>query len=128
MFFRESHRVLKKAGVLRITVPSIVQVWQHATREYLDLIKARGWGDGSIQSAVKHLVFLHGHKSMWTPELLITVLSAVGFRAHQERLYESFYPELRNVEGHWRQIGKGNNDLESFSIEGIKIQESTTPG
>jgi predicted SAM-dependent methyltransferase len=119
-FLEEAFRILRPGGVIRLTVPCVVQVWKNQTEQYRNFLKSRNWGDGSRQSAIRHLVFLHGHKSLWTHDLLITILEAVGFHAKAVPLYTSEHPALVNVENHWRAIGKEANDLESISVEGTK--------
>jgi glycosyltransferase involved in cell wall biosynthesis len=132
LFLEESYRVLKRGGVIRLTVPSIVRVkkayedeTQGATNKfeetYLGLSRSRCWSDGTIKSAIRGLIFNWEHQSLWTPDLLITVLASVGFHAYETKLYKSTFKELCNLEGHWKGTSRGYNDIESFSIEGIKL-------
>lgn len=119
-FFEECWRILRPGGVLRTTVPDIVRLYPRLTPEYVRLVKERGWGDGSQRSGIKHVVFEHGHQSMWTPDLLMTVQTAIGFDCHVAPLHESAFPELRNLEQHWRQVGHEHNDIQSSAVEGVK--------
>jgi len=119
-YFGECHRILKPTGVVRTTVPSIVKVWGNKTDDYIRFVQQSGWGDGTPASAIQHLVFNHEHQSLWTPELLKTVLAAHGFRSHETYPHFSLYAELRGIEQHGKSIGHDNNDLESISVEGVK--------
>jgi len=119
-FFEECYRVLAPWGVVRTTFPDIVKVWSHKTPSYMNFLKSRHWGDGLPQSTIRHLVFNHGHKSLWTPHLILSVLDALGFSAKEVPLYASTYPCLNNVEGHWKSIGGEACDLESVAVEAVK--------
>lgn len=119
-FFVECRRILKPGGVVRTSVPSIVKLWPRLTPEYIALVKERGWGDGSIGSGVRHIVFEHGHQSLWTPDLLITVKKAIGLDAYEVPLFGSGYIELQNLEQHWRQVGREHNEIQAVSVEGVK--------
>lgn len=121
LFVVECHRVLKKGGVIRLTIPSIVKIKKLITPEYSESAKNKSWGDGSLNSVIKNQIFMWDHQSLWTPDLVITVLSVNGFTAYEERLYVSKFKELCNLESRWKYTGKKYNDLESFSVEGIKI-------
>jgi SAM-dependent methyltransferase len=131
-FLEESYRILKRGGVIRLSVPSIVRIKRAYTEElrgtinkfeenYLKVSKSRGWSDGTIKSAVRSLIFNWEHQSLWTPDLLITTLEAIGFHAYETNLYKSNFKELENLEGHWKDTTHGYNDVESFSVEGINL-------
>jgi len=119
-FFEQCHRILAINGVVRTVFPDITKVWNLATPNYIDTLKRRGWGDGSPASSIHHLVFRHGHKSLWTPPLMITVLEAIGFEARQVPLNWSRHKGLIGLERHGEAIGKEANDLESVAVEGLK--------
>lgn len=119
-FFEECRRVLRPGGVVRTSVPSVVKVWRSPTEGYAEFLKSKGWGDGSRASTVRHLVFLHGHRALWTPELLMVVLEAVGFQAYEAELHRSAYAELVGVESHWKAITREWNDLESVVVEAVR--------
>ena len=119
-FFEECHRILVPGGAVRITVPSVVNVFNKKTPAYINFLKAHGWGDGSESSALKAIIFQHGHQTMWTIESLLVCLTNVGFRAREAELYKSEIPEFNNVEGHQKVIGPAFNLIESITCEGIK--------
>lgn len=123
-FFEDCKRVLAPKGVVRISVPSIVKVLSMLgdkdAQQYLDYNRKRGWSDGSREGALRSTMFCHYHMALWSEDLLVAALSAVGFKACARRLGVSSYPELCNVEGHGRVIGKYINDFQSVAAEGVK--------
>jgi glycosyltransferase involved in cell wall biosynthesis/ADP-heptose:LPS heptosyltransferase/SAM-dependent methyltransferase len=119
-FFRECFRILKPGGAIRITVPSISNVFHRKSGAYLRFLQAQNWGDGSDASAVESILFNHGHKSAWTDELLKIVLTNIGFKARTAEIYKSDIPDFIDVEGHQRIIGEEFNRIESISVEGSK--------
>ena len=119
-YFVECKRILKVGGVVRTTVPSVVKVHRAMSPGYAAFVRERGWDDGSGQSPLKHLVFNHGHQSMWVPDLLVAVLEELGFKAHEAKPYHSLYPELNGIESHCRSVGREINEMESVSVEAVK--------
>jgi hypothetical protein len=112
-FLLEAWRVLEAKGVVR--------VWRVRSQEYTDMVKSKGWGDGTPASSIRHLVFGHGHQSLWTVDLLMTVLSACGFDPREAGVGESINPDLRGLEQHGNSIGQHANWVESIVVEGVKI-------
>jgi SAM-dependent methyltransferase len=119
-YFEECFRILKRGGVVRTTVPDITQVWTKKDPEYAAFVAQRGWGDGSQKSSIQHLVFNHGHQSLWTPSLLATVQAAIGFLVVYARPYHSDFEPLSNLEQHGIDLGKENNLIESISTDALK--------
>lgn len=120
-YFEECLRILKPGGVVRTTFPDIAKTMREQTQSYRDFIRTQGWGDGSVKSGVQHLVFLHGHQSIWTQETVSAIVEAIGFSMwYATDISRSRYPELRGVEQHWRAIGVENNAIESVSVEAVK--------
>lgn len=118
-FFEELYRILAPDGVARICVPCVERIFR-ADATYLDFIARRGWGDGSVKSAVRAAVFLHGHKSAWTKELLVVFLKAVGFRVKVVKPHESAHQALQDCEGHWKSVGGGINLDETGVVEATR--------
>jgi hypothetical protein len=87
---------------------------------YSEFQKRAGFGDGSRKSLVKNILFNHGHEAAWNISLLITLLSAVGFKASEQKMYQSSFQELQGLEGHGRVIGEMFNDIETCIGEGVK--------
>jgi len=119
-FFVECRRVLKNGGVLRIATPSVVQIARGTTPGYLRFLKDHGWGDGSPASAVRSIIFEHGHASIWSAETLLAVLDSIGFKSKQCQVKCSEFEDLRGIEGHDRVIGAEFNALETLCVEAQK--------
>ncbi len=117
-FFRECGRVLKSGGVLRITVPSIENVWKRADPEYCSF--ASKWApDASVRGAMHAMLYSHGHRAPWTQSLLEASLYFSGFGGVAAcEPGKSSRPELHGVEGHQTVIGERFNWIESISVEG----------
>jgi len=130
-FLEESYRILKYGGVIRITAPCISKIKKLYEDElhginngfsdnFLKFSLAKKWSDGTFKSVIRALVYNWGHQSLWTPELLITVLNAIGFNSYEVELHKSNFKDLIGVEKHWRDTSMCYNDMESFSVEGVK--------
>lgn len=123
-FFEECYRILKRGGAIRITLPSITNIYSKKTPEYIDMLYKNSWGDNSEASAVKSIIFNHGHQSAWDEDILITFLANIGFEARPAHLYKSKINEFNGVEGHQKVIGNDFNTIESISVEGFKYAEN----
>lgn len=131
-FFEECFRILKpspkgftideiECGILRVCVPDITRVLKKLDYDYLLWLKDAGFGDGTYNSAIKNLVVNHGHKSLWTQELLSDCLMSVGFYGtYYREIWQSDFDLLKNLEGHYRAIGYKNAWIESTVVEAIK--------
>lgn len=119
-FLEECYRILKVGGAIKTVVPSPVEMEKRKTPSYLSFLKERGWADGTWKSTMKYIIFLHNHESLWTADLLGSVKRAIGFDAYEMPLYDSRFPDLKNVEQHGKSIGKENNEIESIAVEGVK--------
>lgn len=120
-FLREARRILKPGGVIRVTVPDVVQIWEDATPEYLNWLKSMGWGDGSKASAIENIVCRHGHKGLFCSSSIWVLMAAAGFSQvqHQNRGF-SKCPELASSDHHHLQIGEAFDLIESCIVEGVK--------
>lgn len=119
-YFEECFRILTHGGVVRTTVPDVYITWNKMTSDYLSMVKQRGWGDGSPKSGIQHLVFNHGHQSLWSIPVLEAVHEAIGFEVHLAEPYKSVFLPLANLEQHGIDLGKENNLIESISIDALK--------
>lgn len=119
-FFKECHRVLKPGGTVRITVPSIEQVYKNSGPAYWKFATKFG-NENSLRGAMANIMFKHGHQTCWTRALLEASLFYAGFDepVHCET-HKSQHPDLNGVEGHHHIIGEEFNSLESLSFEGTK--------
>jgi len=120
-FFDECYRVLEPSGVIRITVPSFTRISRGIDDEYREFVRSRGWSNGSKKDTLRSMVFEHGHKAMWTADLLIAFLDAIGFHnpMRQESGISNF-TELSGLESHASVIGIHADNIESVSVEGQK--------
>ena len=119
-FFEECFRVLAPGGTVRIAVPDLVQLNRYMTTTYAEAVKAGGHGDGSKRSALRAVVFEHGHKAVWCRELLVTFLAAVGFDARPRPCGASVFAELNDIEQHWKTVGREVAGVETCAAEGTK--------
>jgi hypothetical protein len=106
---------------IRITVPCASRIHALADAGYNELVKSRGWGDGTRKSSVKAIVFEHGHQSVWGANTMRTFLECCGFSNVQScPVGISQHPELNDIEAHWKKIGYDANMIESIATEGQK--------
>jgi predicted SAM-dependent methyltransferase len=115
-FLEECYRILRFGGAVRMAVPSVVRIFDliDLVPTYLEMAKSK-------KGAVTGIIFNHGHKSMWSMELLNTVLQSIGFDtvvAIGPGMSDN--PDLCGLEGHQREIGEEWNNLETIVIEGYK--------
>lgn len=120
-FLVESKRILKKGGILRVAVPSVVQIHKMENDNYRSFIKRQGWGTGERGCGVHAITFQHGHQIWFSREVLEAVMQSIGFRTLQLEVHESIRPQLQNVEGHHRMIGEENNSIDTIVVEGEKV-------
>jgi SAM-dependent methyltransferase len=117
-FFKECRRALKAGGVLRVAVPSIERIFEHADRAYFEF--ASKWAPSADRRGAMHaMLFSHGHRAAWTLSLLRASLYYAGFDdvVHCD-LHFSDHEELEDVEGHHRVIGEVMNAIETIVCEG----------
>ena len=122
-FFLECRRVLKVGGTIRIIIPDLKKIYEGCNQDYLSFIGVF-FPAGQIltvKDAIEAIIFKHNHESYWSSDLLITILSIVGFKCSIERYRESRIPELRDVDGHWKLMGLDRCIMESVVVEASKI-------
>jgi SAM-dependent methyltransferase len=124
-FFEECRRVLAPGGVVRICVPSVVKALammdDNRAQEYLDYDYKREWSDGSKEGALRAILFCHKHQALWSEDLLVGVLFAIGFiTAYPCKVNESKHRDLRGIEHHGYIIGDYVNEFQSVVVEAIK--------
>lgn len=93
-FMEECHRVLKIGGTLRICVPELTR---------LDRAKR------------KDIITNHGHLVTFNYYNLRDMLEAAGF--HQQLISKT---DRKEIDGHWKVIGKKLDALETLRVEAIK--------
>lgn len=120
LFFKECFRSLKSGGIVRIAVPSLLKIIDEADLDYLNFISRFGFPN-TIQGACEAIIFGHGHLSVWTPDLLCSMLRAGGFKRIVLRAVgESSIDTLKGIEGHGKAIGERFNNIESIVSEAEK--------
>ena len=119
-FLDECFRILKPGGRIRITIPDFVKNF----REMNDAYRSVNSGVTGAQTDKDHarsIIFGHGHQSMWTCPMMECVLEAIGFKGlYTLPMSFSNHEELRDVEQHWRSVGKECAVVESGCVEGYK--------
>lgn len=119
-FMEECYRVLARGGIVRIAIPDFARLTSEISDEYRLAVKSGGHGDGSIKSCLRAMVFEHGHQAVWTEQLLVHMLEAVGFKATPFDYSQSQDSQLVNVEQHWKTVGLGVAKCETSVVEGLK--------
>lgn len=93
LFMEEAHRILRPSGVLRICVPHLDRIQDVAH--------------------CRDLIVGHGHQAVWTLATMVTLLQLAGFETVSET-------GRRDCDGHWKQIGREKDDLETLRVEATK--------
>lgn len=121
-FLEECYRILvPRTGVVRMAVPDFVQNYRAMTHEWQNMATSMCHAPANTRKeAARTILFGHGHQSLWTAELLATVMTAIGFTASYHIYGESNVPELNNIEQHHKGVGLTVSLVESCSIEGHK--------
>lgn len=119
-FFKECHRILKPGGVLRVCVPNIERIFNVVSKNYCRFISEKGWGENSRKGAIEAIVKCHGHRSVWNYKILNIYLEIYGFETIFLSPQVSCHIEMNDVDGHWKEIGKEFNLIETTVIEGTK--------
>jgi predicted SAM-dependent methyltransferase len=119
-FLDECYRILKVNGVIRIAAPTISLFFKMNETDklkYFEFTRTKTKND-----AVRLLISSHGHKSVWTCDILRFFLNLAGFTwISQNNVGESNHKDLIGVEGHGKVIGDDINRLETIVYEGTKI-------
>lgn len=120
-FLEECHRILKPGGLIRIVIPDFVLSWELKDPDWLRVNQGVTQNDGTLKEQMKSILFCHGHQGLWTSRLLQCVMEAIGFKDTAiHRAGESNRPELRDLEQHWRSVGKTVAYSESGCVEGVR--------
>lgn len=134
-FLCEANRVLKRGGVIRVTVPDLDKVWRLCNDQYRALLKEgiKTWWPAigklapppdyipSDRDAVWTLLNCHGHEAAFDEQLLATLMEAAGFDCEPCEYGKSRHPELSSVDFHHVYMGMENCILESCIVEGTKL-------
>ena len=82
--FAESYRTLKKGGLLRLSIPNIELYIQHFSGEHThdEFNQFETNAEG-----ISYVTQNFGHKSVWSPLLLIALLKEIGFSEVLEKKF-----------------------------------------
>ncbi len=129
-FLAELYRIVAVGGIVRICVPSVERVYRlqqsggcignDNLSELMDQHREfywKNWGN----SPIKSLCVDHGHKTVWSSDLLTAVMTEIGFHCQPALPNHSSTPELRGIDGHDKVVGEANNFLSTVVIEGTKL-------
>lgn len=119
-FLAECRRVLAPGGIVRLAFPDFSKLSSGVTDEYCLAVKNGGHGDGSPASALKAMVFEHGHESVWTASLMAAFMEGIGLKAVQCVYGYSDDAALRGLEHHGKIVGETVARLETSIVEGTK--------
>lgn len=131
-FLKEARRVLTVGGVIRVIVPDVQKIWQFAEADYFEFVDKQmddWWAAANMGSpthpadgktAVETIIGCHGHKSAYNAELLYAFIAAAGLDVIPAQYGQSMFPELNDVDNHWRYMGLERCKLESACAEGVK--------
>jgi len=119
-FLDECFRILMPGGVVRIVIPDFVKNWRDMNDAYRT-VNGGVTGATTDKDHARSIIFGHGHQSMWTSPMLEVVLEAIGFiKVFQLPMHFSNHDELKDIEQHWRSVGKDCAAVESGCVEGTK--------
>lgn len=76
LFLKEAFRVLKHNGILRVIVPDVVRIQKYSNEAYKNFVKQRC---NQSMSPVESIICNWDHKSIYSSDLLETLLKEVGF-------------------------------------------------
>jgi predicted SAM-dependent methyltransferase len=111
----ELHRTMVPGGRLRLVVPDLDRYLQFKLLQ-TDFVKFQRYH--SLPEAVSNLTQGHGHRSVWNAELLVEVLSEIGFATVQEMTFrEGGEQDLL--------LDTDSRRWESFYVEGVKLLAPT---
>ncbi len=128
-FFGACLKVLKPGGFIRVSIPDLVKIsdglnnYHDGSTAYASAVRVGGHGDGSDRSCLISIMFNHGHKAIWSTDLLIAAMWAAGFE--RENLRKAQYQKsinagMANLEGHGKVVGEEVARFETGIVEGMK--------
>ena len=109
---KECYRILKPNGIMRLSTPNLqflIDLYLHPEKEinkaYIEFDGRRTGQPSNPVYAISHFHTDWGHKVIYDPESLTTLLEETGFRnIYQCEIGKSEYDELNDIEQHSRQF------------------------
>jgi len=104
VFLKECHRVLKKDGVIRIVVPDlrvIVENYLNDDIKAVHFLEELGVLYAGVRGRIKSKLarFIQfPHKCMYDSEALLSVMSEIGFKCEQKKVFSSHIKDIALVE------------------------------
>ena len=104
-FMRETFRVLRRGGVIRIVVPDLrLLVDRYLAGEadapgFLSSLHAVDTADRPIATRVYSLLSGSGHRCMYDEASLTALMTAAGFAARRKAPFDSRIPSIGEIEG-----------------------------
>ena len=123
-FMKECFRILKPKGVMRTATPSISKLHLLEDDNYRKFIKNHGWGDGNKGCGLKSIIFNFGHKCVYNEQMIYCMLQSVGFNPEITQVWESKFPELKNLEMHGYVISHHFNNIETMCVDAQKPESA----
>ena len=125
---KESYRVMKPGGVIRIATPDLrflLGLYQEQEKpihkEYIEYSAKVGGLPPTPVYVINHFHTAWGHQIIYDKETLSDLLVKVGFKdVCSCEVGKSSHPELQGVEGHFNQIPEDFNLLETMILEATK--------
>lgn len=119
-FLDECYRILKPGGLIRIVIPDFSLTLRLKDPEYAR-VNGGVTGATTWKEHARSILFCHGHQGLWNSALLQDVMDAIGFTGLAiHRAGESNREEFRDIEQHWRSVGRACAYAESGCVEGVR--------
>jgi hypothetical protein len=129
-FLKQCFNMLKKNGVLRLTFPDVEKIFNDT--RFQDTTAMLYKNKYSNAEGIKSVISGWDHKSFWSSGTMLAACFACGFIPYVAKYRQSIFPELCNLESHWKfitslglnaGIAQTIDAAETSSIEAIKIND-----
>lgn len=125
---KESYRILKPGGVIRIATPDLqflVGLYQNPEKpvhkQYIVFSAKQGGLPADAVYVINRFHTTWGHQIIYDKKTLSALLEQVGFKNVRFcEVGESQYMALTGIEGHFKELGVEFNRLETMVLEATK--------